>query len=72
MLLIDHQHGTLGFCRNIPRAAIVQDTRALARIAKALEMPVVLTISQEDHAQGPLIPNMPTTPPVGALRLTAW
>lgn len=58
MLLIDHQQGTLNFCRNISRKTIVQNARALARIAKALEVPVVLTTSQEDHAQGPLIPDM--------------
>lgn len=58
MLLIDHQVGTLGFCRNIPEKMIVQNTRALARFAKALEMPVVLTTSQEENAQGPLIPAM--------------
>lgn len=58
MLLIDHQQGTLNFCRNISRKTIVQNARALARIAKALDMPVVLTTSQEDHAQGPLIPDM--------------
>ncbi|MEU1013436.1 isochorismatase family protein [Streptomyces sp. NPDC005890] len=58
MLLIDHQQGTLNFCRNISQKTIVQNTRALARIAKALDMPVVLTTSQEDHAQGPLIPDM--------------
>ncbi|MFD3701443.1 isochorismatase family protein [Streptomyces sp. NPDC058646] len=58
MLLIDHQQGTLDFCRNISRTTIVQNARALARIAKALDMPVVLTTSQEDHAQGPLIPDM--------------
>jgi nicotinamidase-related amidase len=58
MLLIDHQQGTLNFCRNISQKTIVQNARALARIAKALDMPVVLTTSQEDHAQGPLIPDM--------------
>ncbi len=58
MLLIDHQQGTLGFCRNISTKMIIQNTRALARFAKALNMPVVLTTSQEDHAQGPLIPDM--------------
>jgi nicotinamidase-related amidase len=58
MLPIDHQVGTLTFCRNIPQSMIVQNTRALARFAKALDMPVVLTTSQEEDAQGPLIPAM--------------
>ncbi len=55
MLLIDHQEGTLDFVRNVQRAGIVQNARALARVAKVLDMPVVLTSSQEDKAQGPLI-----------------
>lgn len=58
MLLIDHQRGTLGFCKNIPHKMIVQNTRALARFAKALNMPVVLTSSQEQNAQGLLIDDM--------------
>jgi len=58
MLLIDHQVGTLGFCRNIPQKMIIQNARALARFAKALNMPVVLTTSQEENAQGLLIPDM--------------
>jgi len=55
MLLIDHQEGTLDFVRNVPRAGVVQNARALARVAKILDMPVVLTSSQEDQVQGPLI-----------------
>lgn len=58
MLLIDHQDGTLNFVRNVSREGIVQNTRALARVAKALDMPVVLTSSQEDQAQGPLIDDL--------------
>ncbi|XP_055345060.1 probable hydrolase YcaC [Paramacrobiotus metropolitanus] len=58
MLLIDHQQGTLNFCRNIPHKMIIQNTRALARFAAALHMPVVLTTSQEERAQGPLIPDL--------------
>lgn len=58
MLLIDHQVGTLGFCRNISRATIVANTRALARVAAALDMPIVLTSSQEGHAQGLLIDDV--------------
>jgi nicotinamidase-related amidase len=58
MLLIDHQEGTLDFVRNVPRAGIVKNARALARVANALDMPVVLTSSQEDRAQGPLISDL--------------
>jgi len=58
MLLIDHQDGTLNFAANRPKEMIISRTRALARLAKALEIPVVLTSSQEDHAQGMIIKDL--------------
>ncbi|WP_160138134.1 isochorismatase family protein [Chryseobacterium sp. c4a] len=58
MLLIDHQTGTLQWCANRPKEMIISRTIALARIAKALNIPVVLTSSQEDRAQGMLIPEI--------------
>ena len=58
MLLIDHQDGTLSFCKNRPKEMIVNTTRLLARFAKVLDIPVVLTTSQEDLAQGPLIKDL--------------
>jgi nicotinamidase-related amidase len=58
MLLIDHQTGTLNFCANRPHEMIISRTRALAKLAKALNIPVVLTSSQEDQAQGPLLPEL--------------
>lgn len=58
MLLIDHQTGTLGWCANRPKEMIVSRTKALARLAIALNIPVVLTSSQEDMAQGMLIPEL--------------
>lgn len=58
VLLIDHQMGTLNFCANRPKEMIISRTRALARFAKALDIPVVLTSSQEDHAQGLLFQDL--------------
>ena len=58
MLLIDHQVGTLNFSANRPKEMIISRTRALARLAKALEIPVVLTSSQEDQAQGMLLQDL--------------
>jgi len=58
MLLIDHQTGTLNFATNRPHEMIVSRTRALAKFVTALNIPVVLTSSQEDHAQGPLIQDL--------------
>ena len=56
MLLVDHQTGTLNFVANRSHELIISRTRALARLAKALEIPVVLTSSQETYAQGLLLP----------------
>ncbi|KPM30218.1 Nicotinamidase-like amidase [Croceitalea dokdonensis DOKDO 023] len=58
MLLIDHQQGTLNFAANRSHDLIISRARALAKIAKALQIPVVLTTSQEDKAQGPLINDL--------------
>lgn len=58
MLLIDHQVGTLSWCQNIPQELIRNNTRALARTAKALDMPLILTSSMEEQAQGPLIKDL--------------
>ncbi len=58
MLLIDHQVGTLNFAANRPKDLIVSRARLLARFAKTLGIPIVLTTSQEDLAQGPLIPDL--------------
>ncbi|MBN9383340.1 MAG: isochorismatase family protein [Chitinophagaceae bacterium] len=58
MLLIDHQVGTLNFAVSRPKEMIVGRTVALAKIAKAFNIPVVLTSSLEDRFQGPIIPEL--------------
>lgn len=58
MLLIDHQEGTLNFAANRPHDIIISRARTLARMAKDLNIPVVLTSSQEELAQGPLLKDM--------------
>jgi nicotinamidase-related amidase len=63
MLLIDHQVGTLNFATNRPKEMIISRTKALARMATALDIPVVLTTSMEDHFQGKLIPELETLLP---------
>lgn len=54
MLLIDHQDGTMSWVGSIDRGVMRANAVALARAAKALEMPLVLTSSLEERAQGPL------------------
>lgn len=58
MLLIDHQVGTINFAANRPKDMIINRAATLAKIAKALDIPVVLTTSQEDQMQGPTIPEL--------------
>ena len=58
LLLIDHQTGTIKFAVNRPAEMIISRTLALAKIAKALDIPIVLTTSLEDEMQGPLLPEL--------------
>jgi nicotinamidase-related amidase len=58
MLLIDHQVGTMGLTHSHDLNLVKQNALKLAKIAKAVNMPVVLTSSMEDHAQGPLLPEL--------------
>lgn len=63
IILIDHQIGTLNFAKSIDRQLIEANTRALARTAIALGMPIVFTSSMEDHQQGPLLPALESIAP---------
>lgn len=58
LLLIDHQVGTMQLIKNLPLEVVTRNTLALAKAASILGMPVVLTSSQEDRLQGPLIPQL--------------
>ena len=58
LLLIDHQVGTMGWVRSIDLEEMKTNARVLAKAAKVLGMPVVLTSSMEDAAQGPLMPEL--------------
>lgn len=58
LLLIDHQTGTMQLIKNIPLDVAKRNTIALAKTAKILNIPVVLTSSQEQNLQGPLLPEL--------------
>jgi nicotinamidase-related amidase len=58
LLLIDHQLGTMQLVKNLPLEVVRRNTLALAKTAKILKMPVVLTSSQEENIQGPLMPEL--------------
>lgn len=58
MLLIDHQVGTMGWAKSMPFEELKRNALMLAKTAKILKMPVVLTSSMEEYAQGPLLSEL--------------
>ncbi len=58
LLLIDHQVGTMQLIKNNEMADAKRNAIALAKMATVLSMPVVMTSSQEDRVQGPLLPEL--------------
>ncbi len=58
LLLIDHQIGTMKLIKNISLEVVKRNTLALAKTAKILNIPVILTSSQEENVQGALIPEL--------------
>jgi len=58
LLLIDHQVGTMQLIKNIDRELAAKQSIALAKMAKILNMPVVITSSQEERAQGLILPDI--------------
>ncbi|MGH3242823.1 MAG: isochorismatase family protein [Spirillospora sp.] len=57
VVLIDHQAGTVGWVRSTDQDGLKANAFALAKAAKALDMPLILTTSLEEHAQGPILPE---------------
>lgn len=55
LLLIDHQVGTMGWVKSTAFEEIKRNALALAQAGKILNLPVVLTSSMEEYAQGPLL-----------------
>lgn len=58
LLLIDHQVGTMQLIKNIDKDLAAKQSISLAKMAKILNMPVVITSSQEERAQGPILPEI--------------
>ena len=58
LLLIDHQVGTMQLIKNLPLEQVRRATLALAQMARIFQMPVILTSSQEERTQGPLLPEL--------------
>ncbi|WP_338701395.1 isochorismatase family protein [Bradyrhizobium sp. 26S5] len=58
MLLIDHQVGTMSWVHSIPFEEMKRNALMLADTARILKLPVVLTSSMEEYAQGPLLSEL--------------
>jgi len=63
LVLIDHQIGTMQLVKNIASDASLRNAVLLAKAAKTLGMPIVMTASMEDHLQGPLSPALQLVAP---------
>lgn len=55
LLLIDHQDGTIGWVNSMPRDVLKRNVMLLAKAARILGMPIVMTSSMESFVQGPMI-----------------
>lgn len=58
LLLIDHQLGTMSWVKSIPVDEMKRNALMLAKTAQILSMPVALTSSMEEYAQGPLLSEL--------------
>lgn len=58
LLLIDHQVGTMGWAKSLPFEELKRNALMLAKSAKILNIPTVLTSSMEEYAQGPLLSEL--------------
>jgi nicotinamidase-related amidase len=56
LVLIDHQVGTIEFVHTMSPETSLKNAIMLAKAATVYGMPIVMTTSQEDHAQGPTAP----------------
>ena len=63
LLLIDHQVGTMGWVTSATFDEMKRNALILAKAARILKLPTVLTSSMEEAAQGPLLGELETILP---------
>lgn len=63
LILIDHQVGTIGWVKSTSHEELKRNVVMLAKCAKILGMPVVITSSMEFMVQGPIIPELVAAAP---------
>jgi nicotinamidase-related amidase len=57
IMLVDHQTGTVGWVKSLPRDTVVTSCRVLTRMALTYDMPLILTTTMEQQV-GPTIPDI--------------
>jgi len=76
LLLVDHQVGLLTGVRDIPVADLKHNIVALAKAAKDLGIPVIMTATMPDGQWGPTIPELtsalPDVPIITRTVINAW
>lgn len=76
LLLIDHQTGLLSNVQTLDPALLKMNTLALAEIAKVYDLPVILTTSDANGPNGPLMPELvdafPDIEVINRTLINAW
>jgi nicotinamidase-related amidase len=76
LLLVDHQVGLFTGVRDIPVAELKHNVVALAKAARVLGIPVVMTATMPDGLWGPTIPELtaalPDVPVISRTMINAW
>lgn len=76
LVLVDHQIGLFTGVRDIPVADLKHNVVALAKAAKALGVPVIMTATMPDGLWGPTIPELtsalPDVPIITRTVINAW
>ncbi|PVZ88039.1 isochorismatase [Serratia sp. S1B] len=76
LLLVDHQIGLFTGVRDIPVADLKHNVVALAKAAKAMGIPVIITATMPDGLWGPTIPELtsalPDVPVISRTVINAW
>jgi nicotinamidase-related amidase len=63
LVLVDYQVGTLQLIRSSSSDVSLRNAVMLASAAKRLNIPIIMTSSQEDHIQGPIAPALQKVAP---------
>lgn len=76
LLLVDHQIGLFTGVRDMPVTELKHNVVALAKAARVLGIPVIITATMPDGMWGPTIPELrdalPGVPVISRTKINAW